>query len=138
MIVKVAVWGTFGELHSGHVKFLEYAKALGNELYVVIVPNRVVKKNKGKIPKKSAEERKKALLKLDFVKEAYVDCLSDGLESIINLKPDIFAFGHDQRTEWEKQLRDYLKENGLFLEYIYLPAYNTGKHSSDLKKSPKQ
>nr|MCK4929709.1 adenylyltransferase/cytidyltransferase family protein [Nanoarchaeota archaeon] len=135
---KVAVWGTFDKLHLGHIEFLRNAKKLGCELYVVIVPDKSVKENKGKLPKYSATERKNNILRLDFVKEAYVDCLSDGLESIINLRPEVFAFGHDQTTKWEKKLRDHLKQNGLSQTYIYLPAYSKGKPSSDLEKLSKQ
>ena len=134
MAKKVAVWGVFDQLHEGHLEFLKNASKLGNELYVIIVPDKAVKENKDKSPINNAEERKNMILELDFVEGAYVDCLSSGLESILNLKPDIFAFGHDQNTKWEQQLKNYLQQKGLRPEYVHLSIYNQGEHGSDLKK----
>lgn len=135
---KVAVWGRFDELHDGSIKFLRNAKELGDELYIVIIPNKVYEDYKEKMPKNNAEVRKNNLLNLGFVKNVFIDCLKDGLESILDLKPDVFAFGHDQKTKWEEQLKDYLKQKGLSPEYVYLTVYNAGKHGSDLEETLKQ
>lgn len=98
---KVAVWGKFDGLHQGHIEFLRHARNLGDELYVILMPDEVVKE-KGKLP---AEERKQGLLKLEFVKGVFIDSFDrTGLSSILELKPDIFAFGHDQNTKWESKL----------------------------------
>lgn len=130
---KVAVWGKFDGLHQGHLEFLRRAKSLGNELYIIVIPDEKVLENSGRVPRKQAEERRKELMQLDFIKDVYIDSLSNGLHSILELKPDIFVFGYDQKTEWEKKLKHYLASYGLFPEYIYLDIYNNGVHSSDFR-----
>jgi FAD synthetase len=137
MTTKVAVWGVFDNLHPRHIEFLRKAKALGDELYVVVIPDLFVKENKKYLPANNSAERRKKLLNLDFVKDAYVDCLTYGLESILNLKPDIFAFSHDQKSKWEAQLKDYLDRHSLFPKYVHMSVYNEDKHGSngsDLEK----
>jgi len=133
MAKKVAVWGRFDNLHKGHLEFLRHARELGDELYVVLVQDEVIEKNKKTT--KSAEERKRAIMKIDLVKECFIDSLSRGLYSILSLNPDIFAFGHDQRTKWEEDLIQYLQSKDLHPEYVFLGIYNDGFHSSDLKQS---
>lgn len=131
---KVAVWGKFDKLHQGQLEFLRHARELGNELYVVVIPDEKVKENSGGLPTKTAEARKRELIRLDFVTDAYVDCLNDGLQSILTLRPDVFAFGHDQKTQWEEQLQQYLSAQGLCTKYTYLRIYNNGTHAKDLKR----
>lgn len=131
---RVAVWGKFDKLHQGQLEFLRHAGGLGDELYVVVIPDEKVKENSGELPAKTAEARKRELIGLDFVTDVYIDCLSDGLQSILALRPDVFTFGHDQKTQWEKQLQKYLPSQGLHPEYVYLGIYNNGTHAKDLKR----
>ncbi len=130
---KVAVWGKFDGLHQGQLEFLRHARDLGDELYVVVIPNRKVKENSGELPAKTTEVRRRDLIELDVITNTYVDCLSDGLQSILTLRPDVFVFGHDQKTPWEEKLRQYLSSNGLHPEYVYLGIYNNGTHANDIK-----
>ena len=130
---KVAVWGKFDSLHKGHLEFLRHARELGNELYVVIIPDEKVKENSGRLPIKTKDARKRKLLELDFITDVYVDCLSEGLQSILKLRPDVFVFGHDQKTRWEEQLQNYLSSQGLHPEYVHLGIYDNGKHNRDTK-----
>jgi len=129
---KVIVWGKFDGLHDGHLEFLRRAGELGDELYVVVIPDRKVQENSGMLPREVAGNRKEKLCGLDFVSNVYIDCLDDGLNSVLNLKPDVFVFGHDQMTQWEERLQKYLSSNGLFPEYVYLGVYNEGIHAKDI------
>ena len=130
---KVVVWGKFDTLHEAHTEFLKNAKNLGDELYVVVIPDNLVIENTGKPPKKTAEERKYKLKELNFIKEVYIDSLTNGLDSILNLKPDIFAFGYDQKTKWEEQVKQYLSANRIYPRYIRLKTHNKEVHSSNLR-----
>jgi len=130
---KVAVWGKFDGTHQGHLEFLRHARELGDELYVVVIPDEKVRENSGEPPAKTAEARKRELIGLDFIRDVYVDSLSDGLQSILRLRPDVFAFGHDQKTQWEEKLQQYLSSQGLHLEYVYLGIYNNGIHTKDFR-----
>lgn len=134
---KVAVWGKFDGLHPGQLEFLRHARDLGDELYAVVIPNGKVEENSGGLPAKTVEERRKELIGLEIITDAYIDCLSDGLQSILRLRPDVFAFGHDQRTQWEEKLQQYLFSQGLNPKYIYLEIYNNGIHANDLKLQTK-
>jgi len=127
---KVVVWGKFDGLHQGQLEFLRHARNLGNELYVIVIPDEKVKENTGRLPIKKAVERMDELIRLDIITDVYIDCLSDGLQSILKLKPDVFAFGHDQKTQWEKKLQQYLSSHGLNPEYVYLGIYSNGTHAS--------
>ncbi len=131
---KVVVWGKFDVLHEGHLEFLRNAKLLGDELYVVVIPDYAVKQNSQKMPKRTAIQRKEELMKLYFIKEVYIDSLDDGLLSIIKLKPDIFIFGHDQKTIWEDKLKQYLALKNIKCEYLHLGVYNDGLHLQDFKE----
>ena len=130
---NVAVWGKFEGLHKGHIEFLKHARDLGDQLYVVILPDKILRGHKS-IVNREAEERRQDILGLEFVSEVYIDSLCEGLSSILELKPDIFALGHDQKTQWEKKLKQYLSSKGLHPEYVYLGIYNNGIHANDLKR----
>ena len=45
-MVRVMASGVFDILHTGHISYLEQAKALGDELYVVVASDNTVRKNK--------------------------------------------------------------------------------------------
>jgi cytidyltransferase-like protein len=130
---KVVVWGTFDLLHEAHKEFLQKAKKLGDWLAVIVIPDEAVIENKGKPPIFTQKERVNNLKKLEYVDEVFIDSLSRGLNSLIKLKPDIFAFGYDQKTKWERQLKRYLKEKGIKLKYIRIKT-KTIIHSRDLRK----
>jgi len=103
---KVALWGSFDFLRIGHIKFLKEASGYG-DLYVIAVPDRIIKENKGPFrPIFCEEERIKALEKLDFVKKIYVDCFEDGMKSLSEIRPDFFCFG----TKQDKKIKDQLIE----------------------------
>jgi cytidyltransferase-like protein len=130
---KVLVWGKFDGLHEGHLQFLKHARELGDELYVLIIPDSAVLENENERPEHKAEYRKETLSKLDFITGVFIDSFDNGLLSILKLKPDIFAFGHDQRTKWEERLQHFLSSKRLYPQYVYLGVYNNGIHASDIK-----
>lgn len=135
---KVIVWGKFDGLHEGHLQFLKNARELGDELYILVIPDSAVLENEKKKPEHTAEERRVALSRLDFVTEAFIDSFDSGLLSILKLRPDIFAFGHDQKTRWEEQIQDYLSSKGLHPQDVHLGVYNNGIHSSSMKHPVEQ
>ena len=58
---KVAVWGKFNKLHKGQIEFFRHAKELGDELYVIIIPDEKVRENSGRLPVESVEERRRKI-----------------------------------------------------------------------------
>lgn len=127
---NVFVWGTFDIIHQGHISFLEKASQYGN-LYVILMPDariRLVKKNYY-----DENQRKDNLLKINYVKDVFISSLPDNLECLDLIKPDLFVFGYDQRTEWESSLIGYLKDKGIDCNFIWFEKFGD-VHSSDLRK----
>ncbi len=129
---KVATCGTFDILHEAHKELLRKARRLGDSLAVIIVPDKIVFENKGRLPINNQEERKNNVKRLPFVNEVYIDCLSEELESLVALQPDIFVFGYDQTTQREEKLKEYLNNKGLNPEYVIIET-EIKIHSSELK-----
>ena len=97
MSMKVFVNGTFDIIHRGHLELLNYAKSLGDFLYVGIDCDQRVKQNKGYArPIHSEEERKFLLENLKAVDKVGIFSSDEGLENMIkSYKPDIMVVGSD-------------------------------------------
>ena len=55
--IRVLVGGVFDILHVGHIHFLSQAKALGDELIVIVAHDETVRRQKRREPVNSAEDR---------------------------------------------------------------------------------
>lgn len=94
---KVFVNGTFDVLHRGHLKLLNYAKSLGDFLYVAIDTDDRVKEKKG--PSRPVNTLNERLFMLENLKS--VDCAlyfssDESLEALVKkIKPDIMVVGSD-------------------------------------------
>lgn len=93
----VFVNGTFDVLHRGHLLLLNYAKSLGDVLYVAIDTDGRVKEKKGPSrPVNTLDERifmLENLKSVDYVMHFSSDESLEGLVKII--KPDIMIVGSD-------------------------------------------
>ena len=96
---KVFVNGTFDLLHRGHLELLNFAKSLGDRLYVGIDTDRRVSEKKGPSrPIYNQEERKFFLENLKAVDKVILFDSDLELEVLINfIQPDIMVVGSD----WE-------------------------------------
>jgi glycerol-3-phosphate cytidylyltransferase len=97
----VVVSGGFDPLHFGHIKYFKEAKALGDNLIVILNKDRFLKKKKGYVFM-GYPERKKILESIDWVDEV-IPCLDKDQSvraTIKRLKDkhkiDIFAKGGDR------------------------------------------
>ena len=92
----VLTGGVFDILHIGHLATLRAAKKLGDVLVVVVATDRWVEKIKGKPPMNVAKVRAKRVGMLKFVDAALIGGKKrEGM--IARVKPDIIAFGYDQK-----------------------------------------
>lgn len=98
---KVFVNGSFDLLHRGHLELLNYAKSLGDRLYVAIDSDRRISEKKGPSrPVYNVKERKFFLENLKSVDRVYVFDSDIQLESLVNmLKPDIMVVGSDWQNK---------------------------------------
>lgn len=98
---RVFVNGTFDLLHSGHIHLLNYAKSLGDILYVAIDTDERVKEKKGNLrPIYNLKERiffLQNLKSVDIVLSFSNDEQLKELVKIIN--PDIMIIGSDWKNK---------------------------------------
>lgn len=101
MVKSVFVNGTFDVLHLGHLALLNYAKSLGDKLFVAIDSDERVKQLKGSTrPIHTAYERKTMLLNIKAVDEVEVFSSDEELEMWIKqIKPSIMVVGSDWRNK---------------------------------------
>ena len=122
---KVFVNGTFDVLHRGHLMLLNYAKSLGDILYVAIDSDERVKEKKGSSrPVNSLDERIFMLENLKAVD--YVLCFSDdkSLEGIVKtIEPDIMVVGSDWKDK--SVIGSYYASELIFFDRI--DGYSTTK-----------
>ena len=120
------VFGVFDGLHEGHIHFLTSAKALCDELYIVVASDEAVEALKGKLPKHSHMKRK------DFLKsmgEGFVIVDGDrepGEWTVIDsYDPDRVYLGYDQGD-----IGRALKKQGI--PCTFLDAYKPETFKSSL------
>ena len=94
---KVFVNGTFDVLHRGHLELLNYAKTLGDFLYVAIDSDERVREKKGSSrPVNSLNERIFMLQNLKAVDHVMHFSCDKSLEGLVKIiKPDIMVVGSD-------------------------------------------
>lgn len=112
---RVVATGTFDIIHPGHIRFLEEAKKLGDELVVIVAREKNVKhKPKPVIPE---EQRRKVVEAIKFVDRAILGDENDIFKPIVELKPDVIALGFNQHFN-EEWLREELRKRGLNCEVV--------------------
>lgn len=95
---RVLAFGTFDLLHAGHKKFLHDARALGDELFVVVARDKNVLKNKGRLPHDNEEIRLATLTKEKIADQVVLGNLRNKLAIVRKIHPDIIALGFDQKA----------------------------------------
>lgn len=93
---KILVFGTFDQLHPGHLFFLNEAHHRG-KLYIVIARDTNVKRIKGRSALQSQEERKSAVEKAFPGAHVIVGDPKDFLQPLREIDPDLIILGYDQR-----------------------------------------
>jgi cytidyltransferase-like protein len=97
--ISVAVSGYFNPLHVGHLEMIREAKKLGDHLTVIVNNDEQVEK-KGSVPFMSEKDRVEIVESLKGVDQVFLSIDKDAsvCESLIKLKPDIFANGGDRKN----------------------------------------
>lgn len=97
--IRVVCAGTFDHLHLGHADFLRQAKALGDELIVIVARDENVKKIKDILPEHNETTRKENVENTGIPDKVVLGCANKDIFLILQeLKPDIIALGYDQRV----------------------------------------
>lgn len=112
---KVFVNGSFDVLHIGHLELLNYAKNLGEYLFVAIDSDERIREKKGNDRPFNNELNRSTLIKnLKAVDEVAVFCSDNELINIIRtFEPDVMIVGSDWKgkpiigSEYAKELIYY-------------------------------
>ena len=129
-MVRVVATGTFDIIHPGHIRYLEEAKKLGDELIVIVAREKNVKhKPKPIIPD---EQRVRVVSALKPVDKAILGDENDIFKPIMELKPDIIALGYDQHFD-EKKLEDELRKRGLKTKVVRIKVKENCEFCSSTK-----
>lgn len=108
-MVRVMASGVFDILHTGHISYLEQAKALGDELYVVVASDNTVRKNKHE-PITPERMRVRIVSALKPVDVAMIGNDSGDMFAILDeVRPDVIVLGFDQKFD-ENTLSEELKK----------------------------
>lgn len=101
MAKSVFVNGTFDLLHLGHLALLNYAKSLGDKLFVAIDNDERIRQLKGPTrPIYDAYQRKVMLLNLKAVDEVEIFSSDEELEMWIKqISPSIMVIGSDWQNK---------------------------------------
>ena len=101
MAKSVFINGTFDVLHLGHLALLNYAKSLGDKLFVAIDSDERIHQLKGPTrPIYDAYQRKVMLLNLKAVDEVEIFSSDEELEMWIKqINPTIMVVGSDWRNK---------------------------------------
>jgi FAD synthetase len=124
MKTKIFASGTFDILHTGHVEYFKAAKALKNSTHLTIIvardSNSTKLKNKPTI--NSEKKRLKKVKALKIADQVILGSKGNPINSILKIKPDIIALGHDQ---WAKipKLKKELKKHNLYPVVKRMPKF---------------
>ncbi|MBR2255251.1 MAG: adenylyltransferase/cytidyltransferase family protein [Candidatus Methanomethylophilaceae archaeon] len=110
-MTRVMASGVFDLLHTGHLSYLDQARALGDELVVVVACDSTVRRKKHE-PITPQEMRARLVGSLKQVDRAIVGGEGDIYDTVREIKPDVIVLGFDQSFD-EDALREGLKAHGM-------------------------
>jgi len=124
-MTRVLVFGTFDGLHQGHRFFLDAAAEQG-ELHIAVARDTTVEHIKGKPPRESEQDRRKAIQSAYPDTQVFLGAEADYLEPVRKVKPDLICLGYDQK------LPPGITEELLSCPTKRLPAHEPEKYKSSI------
>ena len=106
--------GVFDILHTGHISYLEQARAMGDELVVVVACDNTVRRRKHE-PITPEVMRARIIDSLKPVDITVIGNDGDMFSTIESINPDIIVLGFDQTFD-ETELKDELRKRGIGAE----------------------
>jgi len=129
--MRVMVFGTFDNLHPGHLSYFSQARRFGEELFVIVARDKNVVRQKGRLPLEDEKARlRNVRLALGLAGgRAMLGNIRDQYSVIRRLRPDFIALGYDQKVDM-KQLKSEIAESRLFCKIRRLKPYQPDKYKS--------
>ncbi len=120
-MTRVMATGVFDILHSGHLRYLQEAKLLGDELVVVVATDATVRREKHE-PITPEGMRLELVQALKPVDRAILGREGDMFEIVKEVSPDIIVLGYDQSFDVDRLQAD-LAKRGLKAKVVRLSKY---------------
>ena len=98
----IMCFGTFDNLHSGHLSYLKQAKKHGDQLIVVVARDKNVLKTKGRLPRQKEKVRQETVKNIGLSQKIILGQLQDKFRVVAKYKPDAICLGYDQRVDMDK------------------------------------
>ncbi|QGN07503.1 FAD synthase [Halorhabdus sp. CBA1104] len=109
-MTKVLAQGTFDLLHPGHLHYLREAKAMGEQLHVIVARGEnVTHKQPPVLPD---QQRLEMVAALNPVDAAHIGHPEDIFVPVERIDPDVLVLGYDQHHDEEK-IADALTDRGI-------------------------
>jgi len=128
--------GVFDLLHTGHLYYLQQARALGDALFIALNSDASVKALKGPLrPVQSEEQRAYALAATWFVDGVVIFREKRLTPEIRALKPDVYCKAGDYTLEkLDPEERSALQQNGADIQFLpFLPGFSTTELIAKIK-----
>ncbi len=120
-MVRVMATGVFDLLHPGHIYFLDEARKLGDELWVVVARDSTARKFKHE-PITSEASRLQLVAALKSVDRALLGHEGNIYDILDEIRPDVIALGYDQIHNEEKILEE-CRRRKLPTKVVRLPRF---------------
>ena len=131
--MRVMAFGTFDNLHPGHLNYFEQARRFGDELIVIVARDKNVLAIKGRQPQEDESIRcRKVAQALKELKIAGKAVLGNKQKRWLVLKkyrPELICLGYDQQIDL-LQLKSEIDKFRLFCKIKRLKAYHPEKYKS--------
>lgn len=130
-IVRAITVGTFDfVIHEGHIRFLKQCNVLCDELYVIVVADSVVERNKGRQPYYTQKTRAANVTGTGLIRRAYTPEEGQQMNYFFGCHPDIYIIGGDQLdNRWAQLAAESAKLSGIVTVHM---LENFIRHTSEI------
>jgi FAD synthetase len=131
-IKVVLAGGVYDVLHLGHLAALTEAKTLGDVLVAVVATDITVEMLKGRKPIFPEQDRRALVEGIKPVDRAILGYKDVGMgyeQVLIDVKPDIVAFGYDQAS-LERSVSEIIQRRGLKIQTVKLSKFDHERYLS--------
>ncbi|PIR54386.1 hypothetical protein COU75_01085 [Candidatus Peregrinibacteria bacterium CG10_big_fil_rev_8_21_14_0_10_42_8] len=125
--MKVLTFGTFDNLHPGHIAYLSEAADMG-DVTIIVARDQNVEHIKGRVPEGNEQERLLALEEVFPDATVVLGDNEDYLKPVRDAAPDVILMGYDQK------LPPGVTEEDLPCPVQRAAAYNPEEYKSSLRR----
>jgi FAD synthetase len=122
-------FGSFDILHPGHIYFLKKAKALGDNLVVVLAKDSTILEVKKREPKYDEHQRVEHIRDLKIADKVRLGYEADKYEVIEEINPDVIALGYDQDGFADK-LEEEMTKRKMHPKIVRIDSYKEEHYKS--------